>query len=124
MRLNFENTRLFSVGQDGVLAIFAILDKEPLKAVKANEPANQILPQITYSDEILIEKEKRDKIQGDIMRLRDDIRMEKINNEEQIRTELERQREIIRGLEKTIATEKQEFEAKLEDLENKRQLEE
>jgi len=58
------------------------------------------------------------------MRLRDDIRMEKINNEEQIRTELERQREIIRGLEKTIATEKQEFEAKLEDLENKRQLEE
>jgi len=54
------------------------------------------------------------------MRLRDDIRMEKINNEDQIRTELERQKAIIRGLEKTIATEKQEFEMKLEDLENKR----
>lgn len=39
MRLNFENTRLFSVGQDGVLSIFAILDKEPRKAPEKKEAA-------------------------------------------------------------------------------------
>lgn len=58
------------------------------------------------------------------MRLRDDIRMEKKNNEEQIRTELERQRTDIRSLEKDINSEKATFESELEDLENKRQLEE
>ena len=49
--------------------------------------------------------------------MRDDIKMEKINNEEQIRGELERQKDIIRALEKEIRREKEEFERKHEELE-------
>lgn len=45
---------------------------------------------LTLSEEVLIEKEKRDKIQEDIQRYKDDINMEKVNNEEQIRSELNR----------------------------------
>ena len=50
--------------------------------------------------------------------------MEKINNEEQIRSELERQKEIIRGLEREIKKEKDAFEATHEELEQRKQEEE
>lgn len=65
MRLNFANNALMTVGNDGVLTVFSCVDKEPKKkSADGKEPVG--LPQIGLSDEILIEKDKRDKLQGDI----------------------------------------------------------
>jgi hypothetical protein len=50
--------------------------------------------------------------------------MEKINNEEQIRSELERQKDIIRALEKEIKKEKDSFEQTHQELELQKQFEE
>jgi hypothetical protein len=47
LRLSYDNTHLFSAGQDGVFAIFQIIDKDPKKKDKE-------LMQISHSDEILI----------------------------------------------------------------------
>lgn len=69
MKLNFDNTRLFSVGEDGVIGVYTIIDKEPKKKDAAQ------LPLIQLSEEILIEKKVRDDLQSDIKRLQDDIKM-------------------------------------------------
>jgi len=31
MQMNFDNTKLFTVGADGVMTIFQVTDKEPVK---------------------------------------------------------------------------------------------
>lgn len=54
LKLNFDNTRLFSVGEDGVIGVYQIVDKEVRKKDAVS------LPQILLSDEILIEKKVRD----------------------------------------------------------------
>lgn len=69
MKLNFDNTKLFSVGDDGVLSCFSIVDKEPKKKDTSS------LPSIVLSEEILIEKKKRDALQTEIKQLQDDIKM-------------------------------------------------
>ena len=55
MRLNYDNTKLFSIGLDGVLACFSMRDNDPVSKTNAQ---NQ--PQIEFSEEILIEKNKLD----------------------------------------------------------------
>jgi len=55
---------LFSAGQDGVFSIFNIQDKDPNR--KDKEFNNQVIP----SEEILIEKQERDKFQADIEHLK------------------------------------------------------
>jgi hypothetical protein len=65
MRLNFENNKLVTAGVDGVVTIFSCLDKEPKKKTGDGKESTA-LPAIGLSDEILIEKDKRDKLQGDI----------------------------------------------------------
>ena len=57
MRLNYDNSKLFSIGIDGVLACFSIKDQDELAKKRA---AAQ--PQIIPSDEILIEKVDLDSI--------------------------------------------------------------
>lgn len=76
IRLNFDHTRLFSVGADGVVAIYSI------------ETANQkkhaaMFPQFQFSEEILIEKKRRDEIQSEIQHLSEDIKQERSNIEAQ-----------------------------------------
>lgn len=70
MHLNFDNTKLFTVGDDGVLAAFQIVDKEQKK--KGDSAS---LPLIVLSDEILIEKKKRDELQVKIRKLKAAIKM-------------------------------------------------
>ena len=73
LKLNYDHTRLFSVGADGVVAIYSIHDKE-------NNRKNAFqFPQIQFSEEILIEKKRRDEIQTEIKRLSEDIKQEKSN---------------------------------------------
>ena len=65
MRLNFDNTKLFTIGSDSVMTIFQINDKEITKKITTKEQKELMqpsLPILTLSDEVLIEKEKRDKI--------------------------------------------------------------
>ncbi len=69
MKLNFDNTKLFSVGEDGVIGVYQIVDRE----VKKKDAIS--LPIIQLSEEILIEKKVRDDLQSDIKRLQDDIKM-------------------------------------------------
>lgn len=80
MKLNFENTKLYTVSEDGSLAVFTVNDK----LQKANA-----IPTITYSEEILIEKRKRDDLQREIKIKQDDIEMHtaahKRNNEEELK---------------------------------------
>lgn len=54
LKLNYDNTRLFSVGDDGVIGVYSIVDKEPKKKDTTQ------LPIIQLSEEILIEKKRRD----------------------------------------------------------------
>ena len=68
MRLNYDNSKLFSIGIDGTLACFSVKDTEP----SANKKAQQ-QPSITHSEEILIEKITLDSIQSRIKTLRADI---------------------------------------------------
>ena len=68
MRLNYDNSKLFSIGIDGTLACFSVKDTEP----SANKKAQQ-QPSITHSEEILIEKITLDSIQSRIRTLRADI---------------------------------------------------
>lgn len=55
MRLNYDNSKLFSIGLDGVLACFSMKDNDQIsKTLQSNQP------QIEFSEEILIEKFKLD----------------------------------------------------------------
>lgn len=73
MKLNFDHSKLFTVGADGVVGIFTIHDKETSKKSAAHFPA------IQFSEEILIEKKRRDELQSEIQRLNEDIRQERAN---------------------------------------------
>ncbi len=56
MKLNFDHTKMFSIGADGVVAIYSIIDKENVRKNAVQ------FPQIHFSEEILIEKKRRDEI--------------------------------------------------------------
>jgi len=92
LKLNFQNDRLFSVGDDGVLGIFTITDKEPKK------PNQQQLPAITISDEILIQKKKRDTLQEEIRKLKADIKMHQDAHALNIANDLQQNNEKIEEL--------------------------
>lgn len=83
MKLNFDNTKLFSVGEDGVIGVYSIVDKEPKKKDTTQ------LPAIILSEEILIEKKRRDDLEADIKRLYDDIKMHQDAHRKQTAEELQ-----------------------------------
>lgn len=68
MRISYDNSLLFSGGQDGVFCIFEIKVKDHGQKKGEKETSN-----ITYSDEILIQKAERDRFQADIENLKASI---------------------------------------------------
>ena len=66
--MNYDNTKLFSIGLDGVLACFSMKDNDNL-----SKQYSQMQPQIEFSEEILIEKNKLDQTNFRIESLRDKI---------------------------------------------------
>jgi hypothetical protein len=56
MKLNFDNTRLYSVGEDGVIGVFTIIDSTPKKKEAS------VLPTIILSEEILMWQKQRDEL--------------------------------------------------------------
>lgn len=67
LRLSFDNQVLFSSGQDGLFCIFDVKDKDP----KGKKDKDNI--QITYSEEILIQKSQRDNVLSEIESLKREI---------------------------------------------------
>lgn len=68
MRLSFDNSHLFSVGQDGCLFIFDVKDRDAQRGLSRRE--GMMLP---FSDEILTEKkeieqqqQEKDKYEGEL----------------------------------------------------------
>jgi len=86
-----DNNYLFSAGQDGVFGIFQISDKDPQKKDKEYS-------QVIQSDEILIEKQERDKFQADIEHLKNQIEIAKQNKEASAQQELDRKNKKIAEL--------------------------
>lgn len=103
MKLNFDNTMLFTAGIDGLFSIFEIKDKD-LKTTK--KEAAQVYP----SDEILIEKKTRDDYITQIETLTQQVKQKEKNKQEKA--------EQVRASNmKKIAEMKQEIEHA--DLENR-----
>lgn len=98
MRLNYDNTKLFSVGIDGTLACFSVGTKTKLTQ-------SEIL-----HGEILIEKITLDSIQKRIKSLKADIELQEKTKEMQLKQTMSRNDEEIRRLEQQIDEEKADFE--------------
>lgn len=81
MKVNIENTLLFSACTNGVVAVFTLSQKGVF------EPKAQV----QFYDEILIEKEQRDRFKRNIQALKDDLESDMRNNEEQTRHHLQEQ---------------------------------
>lgn len=69
-----------------------------------------------YTEEILIEKEQRDKIQEAISSLHNDIENEKVNNDLQTAIHLGEQKEQIARLKQQMADDKAYFRAKQAEM--------
>jgi hypothetical protein len=54
MRINFENNKLITVGTDGVLAIFAGVDKKPTRKTDGKEPVG--LPKSSSAMKFLLKR--------------------------------------------------------------------
>lgn len=83
MRLNYDNSKLFSIGLDGVLACFTIKDNDPISKQKLQ---NQ--PTVQLSEEILIEKQRQDQLVTAINALREEIEQQKKSAESQLEQEV------------------------------------
>ena len=59
LRLNYDNTNLFSVGADGLLCIFDVIDKNPStsRTEPALRPSEEILTENTEMEGYITEKE-------------------------------------------------------------------
>ena len=70
MRLNFDNSKLFSVGIDGTFACFSVKDFDPNAKAKLQQQPQY---DVSTSDEILIEKVTLDTISKTIKGLKAEI---------------------------------------------------
>ena len=95
LRVSYDNQYLYSAGSDGMFGIFHVVDKDPVKREKE-------FSQVTQSDEILIEKAERDKIQADIEQLKNKIEVEKQKKEASVAQELDKKMKKINDLKNEI----------------------
>ena len=103
--MNYDNSKLFSIGLDGVLACFSMKDNDPIS--KNNAQTYQ--SQIEFSEEILIEKNKLDQTNQRIADLKYEIDQHEKNK--QIALELKKEANLttIRELNEQISALKSEF---------------
>lgn len=118
IRVSHDNQYLYSAGQDGVFGTFSISDKDPNK--KDKELSNHV----QASEEILIEKQERDKFQADIEHLRNQIEIVKQNKEATVQAELDRKNKKIAELSSEIENKEIENNNRYEHLlESKKEME-
>ena len=105
MRLNYDNSKLFSVGIDGTLCCFSVKDLDPAAKTKSQQQ-----PAIMISEEILIEKASLDAIQKQIKTLKADIDLQEKTRDQQLKQTMAKNDEEIRALEEEIDEQKAFFE--------------
>lgn len=105
MRLNYDNSKLFSVGIDGTLACFSVKDLDPGSKTKSQQQ-----PTIMHSEEILIEKASLDDITRRIKTLKNDIESQERTREQQLKHTMAKNDEEIKALEEEIDEQKAFFE--------------
>lgn len=105
MRLNYDNSKLFSVGIDGTLACFSVKDYDPVAKAKQQQQ-----PSIAVSEEILIKKATLDTIQKRIKTLKADIELQERTRDQQLKQTMAKNDEEIRQLEDEIEEQKAYFE--------------
>ena len=89
IRTTSNNTHLFSVGQDGLLCIFDVKDRDP----KSQESAQL---QLKYSEEILTEKFQLESLKADVENLESKFKSsEEANNEVDIQINVKKQMDTI-----------------------------
>ena len=117
LRVTQDNSHVFSAGQDGVFGIFSVSDKDPNRKEKE-------FSQVTQSEEILIEKQERDKFQADIEHLKNRIEIAKQNKEAQVQQELDKKNKKISELASEIENKEIENNNRYEQLlEGKKDME-
>ena len=109
LRVTQDNSNVFSAGQDGVFGIFTVHDKDPNKKDKE-------FSQVTQSEEILIEKQERDKFQADIEHLKNQIEIAKQNKEASVQQELDKKNKKISELSSEIENKEIENNNRYEQL--------
>ena len=95
MRLNYDNSKLFSVGIDGTLCCFSVLGRSRV----------QNMTEILHG-EILIEKRTLDQIQSRIKSLNADIELQEKTREQQLKNTMQRNDDEIAELERAIEEQK------------------
>ena len=111
LRLSYDNSKLFSIGLDGVLCCFTMKDNdEKFKEKLRNQP------QIMQSEEILIEKQRHDELGAVIQRLKRDIDQQKKNAKQQLESEEHTNKRAIEKLQEEQEAEKAMNEGKNKDL--------
>lgn len=103
MRLNYDNSKLFSVGIDGTLCCFSIKDLD--SATKTKNPHA-----IAHSEEILIQKESLDQINMRIKTLKADIELQEKTRDMQLKQTMAKNDEEIRELEEEIDDQNAQYE--------------
>ena len=111
MRLNYDNSKLFSVGIDGMLACFSIKDFDLSAKAKS-----QLQPSILPSEEILIEKITLDSIKKRIKTLKADIELQERTRDQQLKQTMAKNDEEIETLEDEIEQQKSFFEDTTREL--------
>ena len=108
MRLNYDNSKLFSVGIDGTLCCFSVMGK------------NKLQQQDILHNEILIEKATLDSIQKRIKDLFTDIALQEQTRALQLKQTMARNDEEIAQLEAEIEEQKLQFEQTTQMLTNEK----
>ena len=104
MRLNFDNTKLFSVGIDGTLCCFSMQQKTRLQQADI------------IHGEILIKKEDLDSIKKRIKNLKADIDLQEKTRDMQLKQTMKKNEEEIGDLENQIEEQKMQFEQTTQQL--------
>lgn len=77
-----------------------------------------MFPQFQFSEEILIEKKRRDEIQSEIQHLSEDIKQERSNIEAQTQKELKQNEDRIEDIVRLIEEQKKYFDDINEKVDN------
>ena len=109
MRLNYDNSKLFSIGIDGTLCCFSVFGRSSVQ-----------MTDILHG-EILIEKRTLDLIQSRIKSLKADIELQEKTREQQLKNTMQRNDDEIAELEKCIEEQKMQFEFTTQQLTNEKE---
>ena len=92
--MNYENSHLFSVGQDGMVCIFEVKDRNISGKMQEQR-------KLEYSQEILTEKIEMDNMQTEVLNLDSELKGIRSNNDQDVgnKISVKKQQEALLRLE-------------------------